>query len=592
MIVGWVGMGGHSWMAEQVREDLILTGITLKTCHEYANADVAWSLDGFIPFIDSCDVMILPARTRIEPAKSANRLALAWSRGKACVVAPLPAYMKYVLPGENALVASSPQAFIDAIKQLRDQPELRQKLGQQGKEMASRFLHPRDQAPRFFAKVPKTKLPAPWDKNTVLQIIIPHYAPTLEFLEPCLRSLAKADLPLTDVLVVSSSSLNPAEAVEKFNGQSEGIAFRCIHVAERKSFSEANNIGIKNADPKSTHFLLLNDDTIVPRDALRGYFEALGNRDDTVLNPYSNCDQGWLHNDPMRVQRGRIELNLHPGMQLAQVMPYFDELRDFRPSFDRALVPSPFCAMYATLIPRRVMSDTGLLNTQFLSGGEDADWCYRAQKLGFKTCWTRNAFVFHFGGKTRKVSEDEDKDRHLREDQHNNSLLHLKFPQKAKTKKLVIWTGPAWENWDLDSYKTTGIGGSETWAGQLAETAAANGWQVTMVGQHEPKWRDFIQLVPWQSWDPEQEVADVLLCSRNLNPIDWRTKAKKIYVVAHDIWLLSGKEISDYHYRKVDKFITLSPWHHSFFIQHHQVPEQYRHKIIVVPNGVNTELFQ
>ena len=87
--VGWFGYGGSSGLVEFLLEDLELAGIKLSTCHEYPIATVKYTPDGIYDFIDSCDIIILPARLRLQPAKSVNRLALAWSKKKACVVAPL-----------------------------------------------------------------------------------------------------------------------------------------------------------------------------------------------------------------------------------------------------------------------------------------------------------------------------------------------------------------------------------------------------------------------------------------------------------------------------------------------------------------------
>jgi len=575
-------------MAEQYREEIIEAGHQLLNIHDYPNADLKYDRFKIFEYIDRADVIIIPSRWRLEPAKSVNRLAQAWGRGKACVVSPLPAYMKYVKPGINALVGTTRDEFLAQTLRLCNDPALRESLGREGRETANKYLHPRSMIDHFLTGLGNVTGPTDkdWDPAIKLQVIVPHYASTTQFIELCLESLVAADHP--DMAVTVSSSCQSPDIARELKEFTESLGCKFIHSEKRLSFSEANNAAIRDAAPDRTHFLLLNDDTVVSKTAFRGYFAALAGRDDIVLNPYSNCDQGWLHRDEMVVDGVR----LHPGMSLDEVDGKIDSLRAFQPSTDTTLIPASFCAAYATLIPNRVLRAVGPLSVEYLNGGEDADFSYRCQKMGFQTYWTKAAFVFHFGGKTRKVSQDEDPDRHAREDHFNNSLLASKWPQRSESKRMAIWTGPAWEKWGMDSYKTGGIGGSETCAARLAETAAANGWQVTMIGEHEPGWVGSIQMVDWKNWDIEAGYWDLFVASRSLNPVDWRLKAKRIVVWVHDIFCLSGKTIADSHFNRVDQFLALSPWHRDFLIQHHEIPEKYRHKVIVVPNGVNTELFE
>jgi glycosyltransferase involved in cell wall biosynthesis len=315
--------------------------------------------------------------------------------------------------------------------------------------------------------------------------------------------------------------------------------------------------------------------------------DLVGDRE-IILNPYSNCDQGWLHQDPLKFDVG----NLHPGMSIEEFSPdNLKKLREMNPSTDKTLIVAPFCAMYATLFSKKVFEKVGFLAEDFSNGGEDADYSYRAHAMEIDTFWTRSAFVFHFGGRTRKFAQDANPSSHQIEDQHNNSLLQKKWIRSQKrVKRVAIWTGPAWETWDLNTYKTTGIGGSETCAGRLAEIAVANGCQVTMYGQHAEAEQNGVMLRPYEKFAPDQEYYDLFVASRNLAPFNvGKVRAKKKLVWVHDIWLLSGQAISPEQLAQVDKFVCLSPWHENFFSQHHGVSTD---KITIIPNGINTELFR
>ena len=593
--VGWFGYGGSSGLVEFLLEDLELAGIKLSTCHEYPIATVKYTPDGIYDFIDSCDIIILPARLRLQPAKSVNRLALAWSKKKACVVAPLDSYMKYVEDGVNAIVANTKEEWLAAIFKLRDNISYRNKIAQAGYKTAITRLNPKDYSDKFFAaldntlKGKSTSIPSftPSVPSFVpfVQVIIPHYADRLDYLNHAVESVALTQ-GLKDILVVSSSKINPetSEIIKKYNA-------RVVYSKTRLSFSEANNLGIKNANQKATHFLLMNDDVILNETALKDMVSVLvENGNNFILNPYSNCDKGWLHNDCLTTQSGK---DLHPNMLLEDFNE--DELSSLR-SFGftgnkelekQKLKESPFCAFYCTLIPKEVVEKVGMLSTLFKNGGEDLDYCERAKRFGFGCFWTSSALCFHFGGKTRKFSENEDHTRHHEEDAYNNLLVKKRWGNNGK--KIGIWTGPAWETWDLDSYTKTGIGGSESAAGRLAVTAAANGYSVYMYGSHERKEQYGVEMVPWDQFVPEEEYFDLFIASRNVNCIDERLRAKNILVWIHDIWLLSGKEISPYHLNRVTKFVCLTPWHKDFVSNHHSIPKD---KIVIIPNGINTELFK
>jgi GT2 family glycosyltransferase/intein/homing endonuclease len=577
--VGCFGYGGTVALIEQFREELELAGVVIKTCHEHENATVKYDRTKIHAFIDSCDIILLPCRTKLQPAKSVNRLALALSRKKACVVSPLDAYLKYFKDGESVLIAETKEQWLECVIQLRDDPSFRERIAAKGYEITMNNLNPVNQVSKLFVELSKHGVLGSWPQDTFVQVVIPHYADRLDYLEKTVKSVVDTWGPDRNILIVSSSKKNPKESAIK-----DYPNVRIIHQADRLSFSQANNIGLRNADSRTTHLLLLNDDTIVAHKALGNMVRAMyAQGNSCVLNPYSNCDKGWLHNDTLQVG----SKDLHPNMKIEEFhQDQLDAIFKFDTTDKMDVIESPFCAFYCTLIPKKVFQEVGYLNTLFKNGGEDLDYCERAKRYGYSSYWTKSVFCFHFGGKTRAVSESEDFAQHHKEDAENNILVKKRWASNKK--RIAIWTGPAWESWDLNTYKTTGIGGSETCAGRLAQTAAALGHSVTMYGSHECKEQDGVQLMPWDSFKPEEEYFDLFIASRNINCIDERLKAKKILVWVHDIWLLSGKNISTYHLNKVDKFVCLSPWHVDFFANHHQIP---KNKITIIPNGINTELF-
>jgi glycosyltransferase involved in cell wall biosynthesis len=154
--------------------------------------------------------------------------------------------------------------------------------------------------------------------------------------------------------------------------------------------------------------------------------------------------------------------------------------------------------------------------------------------------------------------------------------------------KVAIWTGPAWETWGHESYLKGGIGGSETCAIRLAQQFAENGCDVDLIGQHTRHSAEGVEYHDFNGFVPSV-AYDLLISSRNM--CGTGLAAKKKYVWIHDLFILDVRDqaIPKEHYDKVDGFIALSPWHKDFVVKYHSIPPE---KVLVIPNGVNVELFR
>jgi GT2 family glycosyltransferase len=570
LIVGWFGYGGHSWQAEQYRDELNSYGHSLRTCHEYPNADWKYDRNTINQFIDSCDVLIFPTRDT-QPAKSSNRLVLAWSRKKPCIVSQMDAFMRIVQPGLNALVSDEKGNFVDRVNELAKNPELLQKIAENGYHKAmltEKSYNPINYAKKYFAAIS--------DVLPHVHVIIPHYAPRVDYLNHAIMSLLNSKEVHVTATISSSSPMRPVFDHPRIT---------IYHQVENMTFSRANNRALMSLVPAGAQYvMLLNDDAFVSEYSIKRMVDvAKSQNDNVVLNPYSNCDRGWLHNDNLNIAGKQLV----PAMNITDFTEdEYEILRKSQFSDDPAFIESTFAAFYATLIPRKVLDHVGILSEDFKNGGEDADYCFRARALGYKIGWTRSAFVYHFGGKSRKVSHETRGEDHVLEDLYNNKHLAKKWPSGKK--RICIYTGPAWEKWDIDTPYKTGIGGSEYCAGQLAKVLAKNGHSVTMYGDHVESEAHGVILRPWNKYVPDQEYFDLLVASRSLASVA-NVRAKNIVAWVHDIWLLDGQKLNQELMDKVTAFACLSPWHVDFFSQHHGIPKD---KITIIPNGMDTSMLK
>lgn len=577
MNIGWFGYGGNHWVAEMYRDLIQSMGHKLVTCHEYPNANHRYNRHTINNFIDDMDVMLLPHR-EVQPSKSTNKLAISWARGKPCIVGERPAYLKYVEDKKNAVLFHDEESLKQAI-QFLEEDENRRSIGKEGFKTAEKYLHPRSLIEDFISNINK--------KKPHVHVVIPHYSSSMDYLGLAAKSvfLSEGDYTITMNIVSSSELGRPELGTDIYNLGSETRKLSIYHQQERMSFAVAVNKGLRNAPDHTTHYLVFNDDAILSKYALANMVKIVGDSE-MILNPWSNCDKGWLHNDELYLGPDR---SLHPNMNIDQFnKKQIDQLFLYGPSnyTDQKYSGCNFCPLYCTLFSKGVLDKVGFLNEEFSNGGEDADFSYRARRLGIESYWTREAFVFHFGGKTRKIAHERDPESHLKEDRHNNVLLSKRW--KKDKKRIAIWTGPAWEKWDMDSPYTTGIGGSETCAIRLAEHAASLGHIVTMYGDHDNKEQNGVYLRHFTEYNPSQEYWDLFIASRNVAPITEDLRAGKILVWCHDIWLLSGQQIPSNILDKVDKFVCLSPWHQEFFLNHHKIPQD---KTTIIPNGVDTSIY-
>lgn len=591
MIVGWFGYGGRSYLADAIKAKLPENSILI-TCHEHSNADFAYDYKTIHEFIDKCDLIVLPKHPE-EHAKGTNRLAIALSQGKFVVCGELDAYEKiaayegystnlfqFVKNSKNSFVAEDYVAEIIKI----NPDTLSEHSINQRKTFAAKYFNPLNlsrEVSRFLGG------------PEFVSIIIPHYANDKTYLKAAVYSAVNCLGPRREVLVVSSSAV-PVDTTDPVFNHS---CVRVFNEKSRLSFSQGNRIGFERSSPETTHYLLLNDDAILTQNALIEMLEVSKERPNAIINPLSNCDYGWLHSNTLYVghesQKGSVPLrpNMTPAdFGTSDPKRLFELFSTYLNTQQEESDPSvaPFCAMFATLIPFHIFQKVGFLSETYSNGGEDADYSFRARSLGFETLWTKKAFVMHFGGKTRKFSEDQDKQLHKIEDDFNNSTLKKNWPSGKK--RICIDAGFAWEAWSLDSYKEngTGIGGSEYWAGSLAECFAADGHYTTLACRSFGETEEQYGVTLTKEIKSNETYFDVFIASRNTNLVHDGLRAKTILVMIHDIWLLCGKETWKNKDHLISKYVCLTEWHKKFVHDYHGIPLS---KIEIIPNGIHLSHF-
>ncbi|MGA9116843.1 MAG: glycosyltransferase family 2 protein [Bacteroidota bacterium] len=187
----------------------------------------------------------------------------------------------------------------------------------------------------------------------------------------CLASLRKSTYPHKKILVVdNASSDGSADAIRATFPEAE-----VLQTGANLRFAGGNNAGIRRAlEEGADMVLLLNNDTTVEEDFLEPLVRRLAS------DPLAGAAGPRIvyHDDPSRIWYAGGRINFWTGTA---------SHRGIREP-DGAPFDTPGETDYATgccLITRReVLERVGLLDTSYFMYAEDADWCLRARRAGYR----------------------------------------------------------------------------------------------------------------------------------------------------------------------------------------------------------------
>jgi len=228
--VMFFGYGGSSWMAEKLRyliEDKL--GMQLITIHEHPNADIPWDLNTVYQELKKADIIIVPANYRRQPCKSNNRVTQAMALGKPVVCDPLPAYCKIIKQGVNGFITAgdAEEHWEKYLKKLRDEPELRKKMGQEALKTAQNYT--KEKMSEKWLEALKTleienknvevkqenKVILP-NKSKAVDVIVPTKN-NPEILEECLKSFNNSTME-EEVYIIDNGDGEKVEEIAKKQG--------------------------------------------------------------------------------------------------------------------------------------------------------------------------------------------------------------------------------------------------------------------------------------------------------------------------------------------------------------------------------------
>jgi len=574
------GMGGSVHVAEQhLRKTIEETGYQVITMSEWEGTTYKWELDTWKQHMLECDVVICFQREEIQPCKSNIKVTQAMALGLPVIASNILSYREVIHHGENGYLCNTLKEWKHALECLRD-PLERKRIGDAGKSSVANYSI--ENISQEWINVLSNSL---FDKNKQESKGVTTMSECVDIIIPVYNNLEYLKLTINSILLQTNSQYriilsDAGSNKETWDYYKTLKGFTVLGTQDKRiNFSQAVNNGILNSQAK--YFLILNSDVMVSWDMINNMVDKMNTKGRLAcVGVLSNCDENF------QFKAGDYDLHgTHPSMTIEQIdqEDMYKFMKESNEKHKGEYKKVDWFAFYCVMLARSAINEVGLLDAQFINGEEDRDYCTRLKKYGYDIGMAIDSFCFHFGAKSRKSSQDENKAIYDQQDIDN----HKKYTDKWSKEKVVIYCGPAFEKWNGSKVKS-GFGGSESMAHYLREELERLGYNAKIYCDllaPEYGYRDYRDFYK----DQEFAVVDHVISSRSCEI--FKNAGMHIinkYVWIHDIWLSNDANYDTIQWQ-IKKFVCLSPWHKTFVSNHHKIPLD---KIEITTNSVDPELYK
>jgi hypothetical protein len=223
---------------------------------------------------------------------------------------------------------------------------------------------------------------------------------TRDLLRDCLLSIRNETTVPFEIIVVDNASTDGSDAMVRAEFGDVVLIANTVN----RGFAGANNQGLAVA--RGAYLLLLNPDTLVLDGAIDRMLHWMAEHPDVgcagcqVLEG-PDAIQRTCFADPTPANQMIVEFGL---MRLARLVPRFG--RPWYVDWDRksAREVDVVSGMFM-LLPRGVVDQAGLLDDAFFVYAEEADWCRRIRKAGWRCTFTPVAQIVHLDGGSKSTAQ-------------------------------------------------------------------------------------------------------------------------------------------------------------------------------------------
>lgn len=254
--------------------------------------------------------------------------------------------------------------------------------------------------------------------NIKVSIIVLTYNNLEHTTKPCVESILKnTPKDSYELILVDNASTDSTQSYLKETSLKNDHIKLCLNQTNR-GYSGGNNDGIRMATGEI--IILLNNDTLVPREWLESLVSPFNNNKDIGL-------VGPLTNSAGNEQRIDLE-----GLNETN---YEEIIKPYLARHSGLIYKTQRLGFFCVAIRKEVIKQVGYLEERFGIGMfEDDDFCVRVLKKGFSIIIAESCFVYHKGSfsfnklSSEKYRELFDKNKNLYENIHN---IHWTFADIA-----------------------------------------------------------------------------------------------------------------------------------------------------------------
>ncbi|MEY1556927.1 glycosyltransferase family 2 protein [Yoonia sp. R2331] len=212
----------------------------------------------------------------------------------------------------------------------------------------------------------------------------------------CVQSVLDdiGDLAVDIVVVDNASGDGSAEQIAEWIAAHPNMPVKLVRSDENTGFSGGHNLGITNSD--GAYVLVLNSDALLKK----GFLKAIMDRANSAPNAGMIAPRLVGDDGTEQISRFRFASPLSELERAAATGPITKLLR-------RSLVALPkgapedkidWASFACILLNRDMINQIGLMDDDYFLYFEDAEYCLRAQRAGWRIVVTDLATAIHFRG--------------------------------------------------------------------------------------------------------------------------------------------------------------------------------------------------
>ncbi|WKZ26036.1 MAG: glycosyltransferase family 2 protein [bacterium] len=271
-------------------------------------------------------------------------------------------------------------------------------------------------------------------KKILLSVVIVNMN-TRDLTVGCIRSIQKeaGSIPIEVLLTDNGSSDGSVEAFQKiskekfWNGK-----FTLILNDTNTGYAKANNQGIRRA--KGKYVLLLNNDTIVHKDALQNLIKFAEKTEDA----------GVIGSRLLNID-GTLQMSCFnfPTVKNA-ILEYFGGRKGlfdkFAPLGDKPTTVDSVVGAVFLMTPKAIKK-VGILDERYWAYFEDIDYCRQCWKNGLKVYYLPESVITHYHGATfKKMANEAERWKKL----IPSSKIYHGFINHYII-NVILWSGQKWQ---------------------------------------------------------------------------------------------------------------------------------------------------